>query len=387
MNRLVFSALVLGFFILLFPLRSPAAEDEAKELAQTRQGLEEIKKSIEETARLLGEKKQSEETLAGELKKVEGDLSRLKAQGGKLERLMGDNEQKIQQQHKELEKLRIESKKKEAQVEKRLVALYKTGETGVVKILFSARSPELVEEDIRFFGIILEQDRELLKDYRGRIQGVEAAAQELVQLQQKQQVLRDENRKSLAVVAQARKLKDDLLGKVRSEQKSLDSRLAELKERAARLGGLLKKLETRKSAEYTGKAGVFSKQKGRLPWPVEGPVKVGFGPGRHPELGTLQESHGIEISAPVNSPVKAVWDGRIVFSNSFKGYGNLLIIDHGDNYYTLYAQASRLIKPVGAKVLKGETVAYSGFDGSDALYFEIRSSGKPVNPMDWIMKR
>lgn len=387
MLRFGVNILLCGLVLFLFSGICLGAGDDAKELSQTKQGLEDIKKSIEETARLLGEKKNSEEILAKEVQKVQRDLEKLSRQGKTMERLLEENELRTQEKQKELDLLRRQLGQKETQVRRRLVALYKTGDTGLVKIIFSARSPETLEEDVRFFELILQQDRELLGDYRSRIQATERAAQELTSLQEKQQVLRAENKKSLAVVAQARKVKDQLLGQVRSEQKDLGSRLAELKDRAARLSGLLKKLETRKSTEYTGKGGVFSKQKGRLPWPVEGPVKVGFGTGRHPELGTLQESHGIEIGVAAETPVKAIWDGRVVFSNSFKGYGNLMIIDHGDNYYSLYAQASRLLKTVGTKVLKGEPVAYSGYNGSQTVYFEIRSSGKPVNPLDWIMKR
>jgi septal ring factor EnvC (AmiA/AmiB activator) len=116
-------------------------------------------------------------------------------------------------------------------------------------------------------------------------------------------------------------------------------------------------------------------------------VKVGFGTGRHAELGTLYESHGIEISASNDQPISAVWQGNVVFANWFKGYGNLLIVDHGSSYYTLYAQASRLAKKVGDLVQKGEIVAFSGFEGNDAVYFEIRRRGTPLDPADWLGSR
>jgi septal ring factor EnvC (AmiA/AmiB activator) len=101
----------------------------------------------------------------------------------------------------------------------------------------------------------------------------------------------------------------------------------------------------------------------------------------------LLESNGLEIAAEAGSPVKAVWAGKILYASQFRGYGKLMIIDHGDKYYSLYAQVAQFARQVGEQVLPGETVAYSGFEGRDFLYFEIRKSGKPLDPLPWLKKR
>jgi septal ring factor EnvC (AmiA/AmiB activator) len=124
-----------------------------------------------------------------------------------------------------------------------------------------------------------------------------------------------------------------------------------------------------------------------LPWPAEGRVNYGFGQQKHPQLGTTFDSHGIEIAADSAQPVKAVADGRVIYANWFKGYGNLLIIDHGNSYYTLYAQNARLVKGVGDVVARGETVGFSGLPGSNGIYFEIRKGGTPQDPRPWLRKR
>ncbi|MEJ2699738.1 MAG: peptidoglycan DD-metalloendopeptidase family protein, partial [Desulfuromonadales bacterium] len=188
-------------------------------------------------------------------------------------------------------------------------------------------------------------------------------------------------------LGQAAQLKAELLARVRRDRTALSARLSELQEKARDLAALVKKLESEKGREYTPETGIFSRQKGHLPWPVEGRIKVGFGTWRHPELGTMYESQGIEIAALANRPIDAVWDGEVIFADRFKGYGNLIIVDHGDNYYSLYAQASRLVKKVGDKVKRGETLAYSGFEGADAVYFEIRHRGDPLDPRAWLSPR
>jgi septal ring factor EnvC (AmiA/AmiB activator) len=79
--------------------------------------------------------------------------------------------------------------------------------------------------------------------------------------------------------------------------------------------------------------------------------------------------------------------GKVIFANSLRGYGKLMIIDHGDKYYTLYAHVARFTKQVGESATAAEVIAYSGYDGRDAVYFEIRQGGKPLDPGDWLTPR
>ena len=79
--------------------------------------------------------------------------------------------------------------------------------------------------------------------------------------------------------------------------------------------------------------------------------------------------------------------GKVIFANSLRGYGNLMIIDHGSKYYTLYAHVARFTKQLGDAIAKNEVIAYSGYEGRDAVYFEIRQGGKPIDPTDWLTPR
>lgn len=85
--------------------------------------------------------------------------------------------------------------------------------------------------------------------------------------------------------------------------------------------------------------------------------------------------------------MRAVAAGKVAFSKPFRGFGNLLILDHGDGYYTLYAQASQLLHKVGDVVAAGDKVALSGFGGNDTVYFEIRQRGTPLDPLQWLKPR
>ncbi len=111
---------------------------------------------------------------------------------------------------------------------------------------------------------------------------------------------------------------------------------------------------------------------------------MGFGTRENPALGTMHASNGIEIEAADNQPISAVGAGRVVFADAFKGYGNLVIVDHGQSYHSLYGNAARLKAKVGQRVAAGDVLAFAGYPGTSGLYFEIRHHGVPLDPMVWI---
>ena len=102
---------------------------------------------------------------------------------------------------------------------------------------------------------------------------------------------------------------------------------------------------------------------------------------------TFIESHGFDIEAAVGTPVHAAANGKVIFANRLRGYGNLMIVDHGKKYYTLYAHTARFAKQLGDRVSADEVIAFSGYEDRDAVYFEIRQGGKPLDPADWLKPR
>ncbi len=133
----------------------------------------------------------------------------------------------------------------------------------------------------------------------------------------------------------------------------------------------------------------FSTLKGLLNMPVKGKIISFFGPYQNKKFNVTNFQSGIEIKADRGEPIRAVYDGRILYARWFKGYGNMIIIDHGNNYYTIYAHAQELFASQGDTVEMGEVVATVGDSGSmigPSLHFEVRHHGKPVDPLKWIKK-
>jgi septal ring factor EnvC (AmiA/AmiB activator) len=371
----------LPWLLFVSLLGAPA---RASGLDDSRQKLAEIERRIRQASRSLEEKKAAEQSLAADLQTVESELSRLGDSIAGQRRRLSVLEADVATKTASAELARRSAAVLEGRVRQRLAALYKGGNTGPVRLLFSPTPPAVMAENYFYWGRIVRRDRQLLADYRRQHAVLQQALAELNALRQEHGRTLTALDQEQRVARQAQQLKQELLVQVRHDRKALASALSDLREKARALTDLVKRLESEKSAEYTEKTGFFASRKGRLPWPVNGPVRIGFGMGRHPDLGTLHESHGIEIAVSGEKPIRAVASGRVIFANWFKGYGNLLILDHGDSYYSLYAQASRLHVSVGQQVAEGAAVAESGLDGVDGVYFEIRQGSTPLDPTTWL---
>jgi septal ring factor EnvC (AmiA/AmiB activator) len=131
----------------------------------------------------------------------------------------------------------------------------------------------------------------------------------------------------------------------------------------------------------------FGERKGLLPMPVRGKIVTRFGKFRNSRFNVVNFRSGIDIRSDRGEPIHAVGAGRVLFSEWFKGYGNMIIVDHGFSYYTVYAHAEELFKQKGESVETGEVIATVGDTGSmigPSLYFEIRHHGKPLDPSEWL---
>ncbi|TYO98745.1 septal ring factor EnvC (AmiA/AmiB activator) [Geothermobacter ehrlichii] len=372
-------------FLLLVLLWPTAAV--ARDAGSTRSELEAVQKKIRATEQQLRQRREQARRLVVQLHKTDARLGRIRQALARGQRRLAELEREIGSQQKAVEQAERARNRTAQKLKKRLIALYKGGETQFFKVLFSARSPATMAEDYDFFRRMVHRDRELLATYRQQRQQAERELQRLESLSGEQKRILADRRRQEKELTASRREKQRLLARIRQDEEALAVLLHELEEKARRLTDLVRELE-RGERRRGGVAGTsFRNQKGRLPWPVRGPIRVGFGTGRHPVLGTRYESHGIEIVVNGEKPIRAVWDGRVIFAKPFRGYGNLMIIDHGDGFYTLYAQASRLLHKPGDRVERGEKIAISGFEGSDVVYFEIRQGSKPIDPLDWLAGR
>ncbi len=364
---------------------SPVAADD---LDESKARLSQIQKQIEEALQGLRNKESQSGTLSEELARLSAETRRIERLTQKSNQQLSELSARLEKQRRSLKEIEQQQSQTEQQIRHRLVVLYKTGEVGLIKALLSeAESPREIAEKYAFLSRMVRHDRALLVEYRQQSESHRVLLVELEDLRKKQAAVVDRRKDEEEALRKARRSKKALLAKVNQDADLLEGVVQELKAKALRLNGLVKKLETEQTQPYTGTLDGLSSQKGRLFWPVPGKLRVGFGTSRHGDLGTLIESHGFDIEAAVGTPVNAVAKGRVIFAKRLRGYGRLLIVDHGKKFYTLYAHVARFTKKLGDMVAAEEVVAFSGFEGRDAVYFEIRQGGKPLDPSSWLRPR
>jgi len=272
-------------------------------------------------------------------------------------------------------------------------------------MFFSAESFPQMAENIRYMRSILDNDKKIFAEYDQKINELRKLKVDLERDAAKKSRIKEGIAVKKLEIEQEKSKKAAYLVKVRQDRSSFEKSLKELQANAARLQTMMERLEAlsrRKLSSRHEKPGSrlkplaelppvpdrgFGSQKGRMSLPVRGEIVETYGKHKHPDFNSYTFSKGLSISAGAGSDIKAIYDGSVIFSDYFKGYGNMIIIDHGGGYFSLYAHAARILKKVGAEVGRNETVATVGDTDSSRgpmLYFEIRHQGKPVDPAGWV---
>jgi septal ring factor EnvC (AmiA/AmiB activator) len=272
-----------------------------------------------------------------------------------------------------------------AELRPRLLARARLGVAGELRILLSARSlADLVK--VRYLvDRILSRDLALLGEARAALADRERARAEREREAGRLQALALELQDRRAQAEARREERETLLTALRSARVFHERAAAEASAQARKLADFVATLPPPRS-RLTGPGG-FAARRGGLPLPARGPITVAFGRVVNPKFNTVTVQNGIDIEAPAGSPVRAVAPGRVVHAGWFKGYGNLVIVDHGDGYHTLVAHLASMQTAMGEEVDAGDALGTVGDSGSlkgPYLYFEIREKGRPVDPRPWL---
>jgi len=276
-------------------------------------------------------------------------------------------------------------RKRLAELRPRLLARARLGRTGELELLLASGSlPELVKRRY-LLDLVLRNDGRLL----GEAQAARAAREAARAARQ------EESARLAALAAEAAERREDaqarreereaLLVALRSARGLHERAAAEAGEQAHKLSDFVATLPPPRTA-LSGPTG-FAALKGRLPHPAPGPVTQGFGRVLNPRFNTVTVQNGVDIEAPPGAPVRAIAAGRVVHAGWFKGYGNLIIVDHGEGYHSLVAHLGSMQTAMGEEVAAGAVLGTVGDSGSlrgAYLYFEIREHGRPVDPRPWL---
>jgi len=384
-------------------------------LAGVKEDLQGVKKQIKEKSLLISKTQKVETKVSGELQQIQISLAQKQSSLNLLGRDLAGVEKGIDKTLSDIERERLDAERKRLQINRRVAALYKGGDTGNLRVFFSSESFPQMSENLRYMRSVLENDRKLFVQYNQNLERLKQLKLSLEQDAARKEGIRRSIEAKKREVEQEKSRKASYLVKVRQDKQGYLASLKELQANASRLQSMFAKLEARNrkalearnrkaySPKVHGKGSAGSaqaalphaplvpdkglgSQKGRLSLPVKGAIVDRFGRHKHPDFDSFTFSNGISVSAPAGTPIHAVFDGEVIFADYFKGYGNMIIVDHGGGFFSLYAHAASVQKKVGSKVARNDVLASVG-DGDSAkgpmLYFEIRYQGKPVDPAPW----
>jgi len=267
----------------------------------------------------------------------------------------------------------------------RLAARARAGSSGELAVLLSA--PTLAELVKRHYllDLVLRRDATLVSGARrawGERERARAASQaEAARLADVAGSLKEYREQAGA----RREERETLLAALRTARGFHERAAAEAATQARALAAFVATLPPR--GEVRAGGGGFATRRGRLRLPANGTITVGFGKVVNPRFNTVTVQHGLDVEAPSGAPVVAVAAGRVVHAGWFKGYGNLVIVDHGDGFHTLVAHLGSMRTAMGEEVAAGDLLGTVGDSGSlkgPYLYFELREKGRPVDPRPWL---
>jgi murein hydrolase activator len=292
-------------------------------------------------------------------------------------------EQQATQREIDLLVPRIAAQKEE--LRRRLVALYRLGGLSYLRVLLTLESDRNPIEAVSMLSYLVSRDARAVQRFQASQQQLAARQGELTGRLTKLQQLRamvEERRRAVEI---AHRRQQAVVARLRTEESGAERQLATLEEKARRLQRLVDSLSQQKRG-VTSALDIRTVQ-GALEWPVAGKVFERFGRQRNPKFATFTINNGLKIEALPGTPVRAVFTGTVLFSQWFKGYGNLIILDHGNRVFSLYGNVKASTVTVGERIATGQPIAGVGESeetSSGHLYFEIRHDNRPEDPQKWL---
>lgn len=371
-----------------------AAQQTQAELERSRQRLEEIRRERERL-------QQQQQRLRGQVTDVGAELRNLERQREATNRLVNEIERQIGGLGSQLERSSAELAlaqdnllERRAVLQRRLSDIYKRGPLYTFQVLLAAESFGDLLTRYKYLYLTSRQDKVLLADVEQLTQRVARQRNELLGIQSELDRRRAEREAELERYALLAQQRQSRLRDLQRTTSQTQQRLTALERDEARLNDLLASLERARRAAGAGAApagsGLTTADLGRLDWPVEGNIVFQFGREALPTGGVILRN-GIGIGAAAGTPVRAVEAGRVALRQNLGTYGLTLIIEHGNGYYSLYAQLASASVAPGTAITRGQVIGTVGGQGSDHgphLYFEIRGQNQiALDPTAWLRGR
>lgn len=381
---------VFGALIVAFAGFAEAAGTDGASISNNENKLKSLQTHISNLLNQLSNKKKSYDELQASLKKTEQSISA-------LNKKITQNQAEIKKREEGIAALTLQISQQKAtlatlrqHMRDDIRHIHRQGPDNPVKILLSAEDQSTLPRSLYYQQKINEARQRQFEKFQLTLSELESNQATLAQEQQQLSLDQEQLATEKKLLDKKQQQRQNTLADLKQVIDQDSKAILEKKQEAAQLEALIDRLmKARAQVSQPVNLGnsAFAKQQGRLRWPISGKLIHNYNASRSND-GALRWK-GVLIAGSKNQPVSAVYDGRVVFAEWMTGFGNLIIIDHGAGFMSLYGYNERLLKTVGASVRQGEAIASVGNSGGNtenALYFEIRQNSKAIDPNIWCKK-
>ena len=375
----------------------PAGETE-----DAKNNLNKIQKQIDLIDKEIKKNTKVKKGLNKSLKKHEKEISATKKEIYKVKKKQKSNKKKLASLNKKLKKLELEMLKRKKLQSEILYQSYIKPKPGYLQLFLEGINPNEVSRQINYIGFLTKAQNENILELNKIRENISSTKKSTKRILKNVTQLRKKKEKNAKKLEKRKEAKKITLSKISNKLKSQKSKKQKLQQDEKKLSNLVKNLMLKLKAEekrrrlgkkeITDKKKIvdieaykinFAKLKKKLKLPIKGKIIHKYNSKRR-DTGTRWK--GLFIKAKEGSNVTSVASGQVVFSDWLRGFGNIIIIDHGKSYMSLYGNNDSLLKQKGEYIKGGDVIALSGNSGgnkNNGLYYELRHNGKPFNPLKW----
>ncbi len=375
-------------WVLLYVLGSPPLQ-AADDPAATAQQLQALQARIQKLQQSLDTDRERKDQLQQSLRTAERDISAASRQLRTLRQQLADSEKRLRRLDQERDQEAGQLATLRQQLARDARSAYTMGRQERVKLLLNQEDPGTIGRMLTYYRYFAQARTERIAMVNHHLTELARLETDIVtERQALAQLHADQQRKTEALQGSQQERRQ-VLARLQQDIQNKGTELQQLARDEKRLQELVRSLQDLLAdiPLSTGSQKAFKDRKGSMGWPARGRLLARYGTQR--AKGDLTW-RGVLIGAPVGSEVHAVAHGRVAFADWLRGFGLLIIVDHGDGYMTLYGHNQSLYKEAGEWVATDEVIAAVGDTGGQAdagLYFEVRHNGRPVNPVSWIARR
>ena len=363
-----------------------------EEITQERLRLEQLNQEIAETQKKAKRIEKKHGSVLKTIEKLDRQLYDQKKERNHINQQIKEKDQELANLSTKIVELGKDVQTRQSSISARLRILYMEGRTGYWKTLFAADSFTDAAHRMDYISWVAQREHQLVRQFQEDLSNLQLLNEQQTNAREELLHLQGETQQTIQKMSGLKRQKRTVLVSLSKEKDSHERMVEDLQKSAEHVDKLLKELDQRFQLAQSR----MRQPPGRLPslgsllWPVEGKVVSYFGRQKHPTFDTFVNKKGIEIQAKEGSPIHSVSSGKVVYADWLKGYGLVVIVDHTNGFYSLYAHASKILVAEGNSVTNGQVIGETGETGvteEGALYFELRKGTTPIDPLKWLAKQ